>query len=110
MKRNSVSITLKENKKNIDNQNEFAKILKDYFSKVASSPEFNKNDTQSKRMACPTLKSVMKCRRSPSITTIHHVYQGISFLSALSKRLILLGKLTNSTKIKQVIMIYLLKC
>ena len=65
----TVSITLKENRKFVDNQNEVADIFNNYFSKVVSSlqiPQSNNIDLQSERMSCP--KSIAKYRRHPTFT------------------------------------------
>ena len=67
----AVSITLKENKKTVENHNEVGNIFNNYFSKVASSfqiPESNNIGLQSKRMSFPTLKSKTKYRRHPRST------------------------------------------
>ena len=67
----TVSITLKENRKFVDNQNEVADIFNNYFSKVVSSlqtPQSNNIDLQSERMSCPKFKSMAKYRRHPTFT------------------------------------------
>ena len=49
-------------------------------------PESNNIDPQSESMSCPTSKSIMKCRRQPSITAIQDVYKESSFsFSAVEK-------------------------
>ena len=55
----AVSITLKDNNKVVDFQNEVAKIFNNYFSKIVcllQIPESNNIDLQSERIFCPTLK------------------------------------------------------
>ena len=69
------SITLKENKKITENQNEVANIFNNYFSKVVSPlqvPESSNINPKSERVSCPTLKLIMKYRRYPSITAIKY--------------------------------------
>ena len=76
------SITLKENKKITENQNEVANIFNNYFSKVASPlqvPESSNINPKSERVPCPTLKLIMKYRRYPSITAIKYAYKRSSF-------------------------------
>ena len=80
--KSAVSVTLKDNNKIVESQNEVANILNDYFSKIVSSlqiPESNNIDLQSERMSCPKLKSIMKYRRHPSIASIQDSYKGSSF-------------------------------
>ena len=76
------SITLKENKKITENQNEVANIFNNYFSKVVSSlhvPESSNINPKSERVSCPTLKLIMKYSRYPSITVIQYACKGSSF-------------------------------
>ena len=76
------SITLKENKKITENQNEVANIFNNYFSKVASPlqvPESSNINPKSERVPCPTLKLIMKYRRYPSIIAIKYAYKRSSF-------------------------------
>ena len=76
------SVTLKENKKITENQNEVANIFNNYFSKVVSSlhvPESSNINPKSERVSCPTLKLIMKYSRYPSITVIQYACKGSSF-------------------------------
>ena len=76
------SITLKENKKITENQNEVANIFNNYFSKAASPlqvPESSNINPKFERVPCPTLKLIMKYRRYPSITAIKYAYKRSSF-------------------------------
>ena len=71
--KSAVSITLKDNNKIDESQNEVANIFRDYFSQIVSSleiPESNNIDPQSERMSCAILKSITKYRKHPSITAI----------------------------------------
>ena len=71
-------ITLKDSNKIIESQNEVVNIFNDYFSKIVSAlqiPESNNIDLQSERMSCPTLKSVIKYRRHPSLAAIQNAYK-----------------------------------
>ena len=61
-KRSAFSITLKENKKIVENQN------KDFFLSSFQIPGSNNINMQSEGMPCPELKSIMKYRRHPSNT------------------------------------------
>ena len=76
------SVTLKENKKITENQNEVANIFNNYFSKVVSSlhvPESSNINPKSERVSCPTLKLIMKYSRYPSIIAIKYAYKRSSF-------------------------------
>ena len=71
--KSTVFITLKDNNKIVESQNEVANIFNDYFSKIVSSleiPESNNINPQSERMSCAILKSITKYRKHPSITAI----------------------------------------
>ena len=71
--KSAVSITLKDNNKIDESQNEVANIFRDYFSQIVSSleiPESNNIDPQSEGMSCAILKSITKYRKHPSITAI----------------------------------------
>ena len=72
-----VSITLKENKKIVENQNEVANILNCQHLPPSSLQllESNNIDPQSEKMSCPTLKSI----RHPSITSVKDACKGSSF-------------------------------
>ena len=80
--KSAVSITLKDNNKIVERQNEVANNLIDFFSKIVSALqilESNNIDPQSERMSCHKLKSVIKYRRHPSITAIQNAFKGRSF-------------------------------
>ena len=69
--RSAFSITLKENKKIVENQNEDVNIFNDYFLNVVSSfqiPGSKNINVQSEGMPCPELNSIMKYRRHSSNT------------------------------------------
>ena len=71
--KSAVFITLKDNNKIVESQNEVANIFNYYFSKIVFSleiPESNNIDPQSERMSCPILKSMTKYRKHSSITAI----------------------------------------
>ena len=71
-------ITLKDTNKIIESQNEVVNIFNDYFSKIVSAlqiSESNNIDPQSERMSCPTLKSIIKYRRHPSLAAIQNAYK-----------------------------------
>ena len=56
-------------------------MLGDFFLKVISSlqtQESNNIDLQFWRMSCPTLKSIMKSRREPRITSTQDAHKGSS--------------------------------
>ena len=80
--KSAVSITLKDNNKIVERQNEVANNLIDFFSKIASALQILESyniDPQSERMSCHKLKSVIKYRRHPSITAIQNAFKGRSF-------------------------------
>ena len=84
--KSDVSITVKDNNKIVECQNEVANIFNDYISKNLSLlqiPESNNIDQQSERMSCST--SIMKYRRHPS-KAIQDAYDRSSFsLSTVEK-------------------------
>ena len=89
----AVSITLKDNNKIVESQNEVANIFNDSFSKIVSSlqiPESNNFDLQSERMSCPKLKSIMKYRRHPALQQYKMHIKEVPFLSVLLERSMLL--------------------
>ena len=103
--KSAVSIALKDNNKIVGSQNEVANIFKDYFSKIVSSlqvPESNNIDPQSERMSCPTLKSIMKYRRHPSIIAIQDVYKGSSFSFSTVEKVDLIRKIKKPSKKKAI--------
>ena len=100
----AVSITLKDNNKVVDSQNEVANFFNDYLSKIVFSlqiPESNNIGPQSERMSCPTLKSVMKYRRHPSITAIQDAFKGSSFSFSTVEKVDVKGKPKTSAKRKR---------
>ena len=103
--KSAVSITLKDNNKIVESQNEVANIFKDYFSNTVSSfqiPEPNNIDPQSERMSCPALKSIMKYRRRPSITAIKDAYKGSSFSFSIFEKVNVINETKNLSKKKAI--------
>ena len=91
--KSDVSITLKDNNKIVESQNEVANIFNDSFSKIVSSlqiPESNNFDLQFERMSCPKLKSIMKYRRHPALQQYKMHIKEVLFLSVLLERSMLL--------------------
>ena len=82
-----------------------ATIFNDYFSKIVSSlqiPESNNIDPQYEIMSCPTLKSIMKYRRYPSITAIQDAYKGSSFSFSTVERVDVIREIKNLSKKKAI--------
>ena len=103
--KSAVSITLKDNNKIVESQNWPANIFNDYFPKILSVlriPESNNIDPQSERMSCPTLKSIMKYRRHPSITAIQNAYKGSSFSFSTVEKVDVTREIQNFSKKKAI--------
>ena len=98
-------ITLKDSNKIIESQNEVVNIFNDYFSKIVSAlqiPESNNIDLQSERMSCPTLKSVIKYRRHPSLAAIQNAYKWSSFSFSTVEKVDLIREIKNLSKKKAI--------
>ena len=82
-----------------------ATIFNDFFSKIVSSlqiPESNNIDPQYEIMSCPTLKSIVKYRRYPSITAIQDAYKGSSFSFSTVERVDVIREIKNLSKKKAI--------
>ena len=98
-------ITLKDSNKIIESQNEVVNIFNDYFSKIVSAlqiPESNNIDPQSERMSCPTLKSIIKYRRHPSLAAIQNAYKWSSFSFSTVEKVDLIREIKNLSKKKAI--------
>ena len=103
--KSAVSITLKGNNKIVESQNEVPNIFNDYFSKIVSLlqiPESNIIDLQFERMSCPTLKSIMKFRRHPSITAIQDAHKGSTFSFSTVEKVDVIREIKNLSKKKAI--------
>ena len=101
----AVSITLKDNNKIVESQNEVGNVFNHYFSKIISSlqiPESNNIDPQFEMMSCPTLKSIVKYRRQPSITAIQYTYKGSSFSFSTIQKVDVIREIKNLSKTKAI--------
>lgn len=101
----ATSITLKRNRKTVENQNEVVNSLNDYFWNVVSSfdiPESNNINTQSESMSCSALKSIMKYRIHPSITAIQDAYQGNFFYCSTLAIFDIISEMKNLNKKKAI--------
>ena len=70
---NSVKITLVDNEKIINNYQEIAQILNDFFSNIIENlniPQKNHTDSTIDNVRDRTLKAILKCSKHPSILTI----------------------------------------
>ena len=65
-------------------------------------PESNNIDPQSERMPCPTLKSIMKYRRHPSITAIQNAYKRSSFSFSTVEKVDVTREIQNFSKKKAI--------
>ena len=65
-------------------------------------PESNSIDPESERMSCPTLKSIMKYRRHPSITVIQDAYKGSSFSFSTVEKVDVIREIKHLSKRKAI--------
>ena len=65
-------------------------------------PESKNIDPQSDSMSCPTLKSIMKYRRHPSITAIQDAYKERSFSFSTVEKIDVIREIKNLSKKKAI--------
>ena len=65
-------------------------------------PESKNINPQSEGMSCPTLKSIMKYRRHPSITAIQDAYKGSPFSFSTVEKIGVIREIKNLSKKKAI--------